>query len=144
MAARPAVALTVGRLAKAAGVSVETIRYYQRRGLIAAPAKPLGGFRRYGLDAVASLRGIRRAQQAGFALAEVAVLMRLDRRRDRKTAHALAVKKIAQIDQRIETLRALSTSLGALADACQRGDKDIACPILEAFAGSDDAEGSIA
>ena len=125
--------LTIGRLAKAAGVGVETVRYYQRRGLLPRPARPVGGFRYYGSEALEQLKSVKRAQRAGFRLAEIAILLRLDRVRDRHAAQRLAGRKITEIDQQIEALQKLRNALGALTLACERGSGDVPCPILEAF-----------
>ncbi len=134
MAQRPSAGMTIGRLAKAAGVGVETVRYYQRRGLLSSPVRPPLGFRRYGSDVLERLRGIRRAQRAGFSLAEIAVLLRLDRMRDRHGAHQLAVRKIADIDQQLRVLCELRRMLTQLTDACERGSSRLPCPIIDRFA----------
>jgi MerR family mercuric resistance operon transcriptional regulator len=125
--------MTIGRLAKAAGVGVETVRYYQRRGLLPQPSRPLGGYRYYGAEALERLQSVKRAQQAGFRLAEIAVLLRLDRVRDRHAAQRLAGRKVAEIDRQIEELQRLRHALNALTVACERGAGNIPCPILEAF-----------
>jgi MerR family transcriptional regulator, mercuric resistance operon regulatory protein len=125
--------MTIGALAKAAGVGVETVRYYQRRGLLPKPVRPFGGFRYYGPEALERLRSVKRAQQAGFSLADIAVLLRLDRVRDRHAAHKLAVLKTTEIDRQIQTLVNLREALSALTRACERGASDVPCPIIEAF-----------
>lgn len=139
MAHRPAEYMTIGRLAKAGSVGVETVRYYQRRGLLPVPQSRGAGFRRYGPETLARLHGIKRAQQAGFTLAEIAVLLRLDRRRDRHAAHRLAIRKIADIDQQIDALCRLRQTLDELARECERGNSDLPCPIIESIGGSDSA-----
>jgi MerR family mercuric resistance operon transcriptional regulator len=125
--------MTIGRLARAANVGVETVRYYQRRGLLPKPARPAGGFRYYGPQALEQLKSVRRAQRAGFRLSEIAILLRLDRVRDRDAAQRLARRKVAEIDQQIEALRTLRDALGALTRACERRAGAVPCPILEAF-----------
>ena len=125
--------MTIGRLARAAGVGVETVRYYQRRGLLPKPARPVGGFRYYGPEALEQLQSVRRAQQAGFSLSEISILLRLDRVRDRDAAQRLARRKVAEIDQQIDALRKLRDALGALTLACERRAGAVPCPILEAF-----------
>lgn len=132
--------MTIGQLAKAAGVGVETVRYYQRRGLLPEPARPTSGFRYYGSEALEQLQSVKRAQQAGFTLADIAVLLRLDRIRDRQAAHRLAARKVAEIDQQIEALHQLRHALGALTRACEKGAANIPCPIIEAFSKSVAAE----
>jgi MerR family mercuric resistance operon transcriptional regulator len=125
--------MTIGRLARAAGVGVETVRYYQRRGLLPQPARPMGGFRYYNAETLEQLRSVRRAQRAGFSLAEISILLRLDRIRDRRAAQRLAGQKISEIDQQIDALQKLREALSGLTRACERGTADIPCPILEAF-----------
>jgi MerR family mercuric resistance operon transcriptional regulator len=125
--------MTIGALAKAAGVNVETVRYYQRRGLLPRPERPMGGFRYYGAEALERLLSIKRAQQAGFSLTEIATLLRLDPVRDRHAAHRLAERKVAEIDEQIDTLSKLREALGALTRACERGATELPCPIIEAF-----------
>lgn len=125
--------MTIGRLAKAADVGVETVRYYQRRGLLPQPPRPIGGFRYYGAEALEQLRSVKRAQRAGFSLSEISILLRLDRVRDRHAAQRLAGQKIVEIDQQIDALKRLRHALSGLTRACERGSGDIPCPILEAF-----------
>ena len=123
---------TIGALARAAGVGVETVRYYQRRGLLAEPARPPGEVRRYGAEDVKRLRFIRSAQAAGFTLSEIGELIALDASDDRKRARELAEARVAAIDEKIAELQEARDALAGLADACasKRGG---ACPILRAF-----------
>lgn len=96
--------LTIGKLADAAGVNVETIRYYQRRGLLDEPAKPLGGHRRYPVDMVKRLRFIKRAQALGFTLSEVGGLLTLDESCACAETRARAARKLALIEQKMADL----------------------------------------
>ena len=123
---------TIGGLAKAAGVGVETVRYYQRRGLLPEPARPPGEVRRYGGADLKRLRFIRSAQAAGFTLAEISELLDLDAADDRARARELAQARVAAIDAKIAELRQARDALAALATACasKRGGP---CPILTAF-----------
>lgn len=123
---------TIGGLAKAAGVGVETIRYYQRRGLLPEPARPPGEIRRYGDADLKRLKFIRSAQAAGFTLGEIAELIALDASDDRARARELAQARVSAIDEKIEELRAARNALAGLATACasKRGGP---CPILRAF-----------
>jgi MerR family mercuric resistance operon transcriptional regulator len=123
---------TIGGLAKAAGVGVETVRYYQRRGLLPEPARPPGEVRRYGEQDVRRLRFIRSAQAAGFTLNEIGELLALDAADDRARARALAQARVAALDARIAELREARDALAGLATACasKRGGP---CPILRAF-----------
>ena len=123
---------TIGGLAKAAGVGVETVRYYQRRGLLSEPARPPGEVRRYGEEDVRRLRFIRSAQTAGFTLNEIAELLALDAADDRARARELAQTRIAALDAKIEELREAREALAGLASACANKPGG-PCPILRAF-----------
>lgn len=126
--------LTIGKLADAAGVNVETIRYYQRRGLLDEPAKPLGGHRRYASEQAKRLRFIKRAQALGFTLSEVGGLLRLDEGCECAETRALAARKLALIDQKIADLAAMRQVLGGLVLQCDAGDGGTACPIIDVLA----------
>jgi len=123
---------TIGALAKAAGVGVETVRYYQRRGLLSEPARPQGEVRRYGDDDVRRLKFIRSAQAAGFTLAEIGQLLELSAADDRARARELAKARVQALDEKIAELQEAREALSGLAAACskQRGG---ACPILSAL-----------
>jgi MerR family mercuric resistance operon transcriptional regulator len=128
--------LTIGKLAKQTEVTIETIRHYQRIGLLTEPEKPQGGYRCYSDDAITRIRFIKRAQQAGFTLKEIATLLSLD------GAHCtdirqLAEQKCQQIDQQIKDLTALRQLLVTLVSDCQQTASFERCAILDAF--SDDA-----
>ena len=123
---------TIGGLAKAAGVGVETVRYYQRRGLLPEPARPPGEVRRYGEAELKRLKFIRHAQAAGFTLNEIGELIALDASDDRARARELAQARVAAIDEKIVELREARDALAGLASDCaskRRGP----CPILKAF-----------
>ena len=126
---------TIGGLAKAAGVSVETVRFYQRRGLLSEPPRPRGEVRRYGHDDLERLRFIRSAQAAGFTLAEIGELLELNASDDRSRAYELAQARVAVLDQKIAQLQTARRALASLASACA-GSGDEPCPILTAFEGS--------
>ena len=123
---------TIGGLAKAAGVGVETVRYYQRRGLLPEPARPPGEVRRYGAADAKRLRFIRSAQAAGFTLAEIKELLALDAADDRVRARELAQARVAAIDAKIAELTEARNALAGLASACAR-KRGGPCPILGAF-----------
>ena len=123
---------TIGGLAKAAGVGVETVRYYQRRGLLPEPARPPGEVRRYGQRDFKRLKFIRSAQAAGFTLAEIKELIDLDAADDRARARELAGARVAAIDGKIAELKHARDALAALAAACA-GKRAGPCPILQAF-----------
>lgn len=122
---------TIAGLARAGGVGVETVRYYQRRGLLRTPERS-GGPRRYGPDDARRLRFIRSAQAAGFTLDQIAELLALDSGRDHARARALAVARIQDLDARINELTAARAALTRLSDACAEGGAG-PCPIIEAF-----------
>jgi MerR family mercuric resistance operon transcriptional regulator len=123
---------TIGGLAAAAGVGVETVRYYQRRGLLAEPARPPGEVRRYADADLKRLRFIRSAQAAGFTLAEIKELVDLDAADDRIRARELARARVAAIDGKIAELVEARDALDALATACAH-KRSGPCPILTAF-----------
>jgi MerR family mercuric resistance operon transcriptional regulator len=125
--------MTIAGLAREGGVGVETVRYYQRRGLLDVPGRGLdSGVRRYGADDVRRLRFIRSAQAAGFTLEEIAELIRMDAAEDREPARALARARIGALDAKIADLVRARDGLVRLARRC--GEKDTGpCPILSAF-----------
>ncbi len=123
--------MTIARLGAAAGVGVETVRYYQRRGLLAVPPSA-GAVRRYGPDDLRRLRFIRRAQAAGFTLDEIGELIALDRTSDRARVRTLAAERIAALDAKISELEQSRAALDRLRSHCASGQKG-PCPILEAF-----------
>lgn len=122
--------LTIGRLARAAGVHVETIRYYQRRGLIAEPRRPSGGVRRYGPGAQARLRFVKRAQNLGFTLEEIKALLKLGETPSCRGARTLAAAKLQLVEARIDSLARMRQALRSLIRQCDSGGKR-SCPIIE-------------
>ena len=127
----------IGEAAAHAGVNVQTIRYYERRGLLPVPARGAGGYRQLPEESVRVIRFIKRAQDLGFSLDEVAELLRLRRSKDRAKAQAVARKRLVQIDQKVAELSAMREALRHLVHTCRRGATP-SCPILEAL--EDDAE----
>jgi MerR family mercuric resistance operon transcriptional regulator len=123
--------MTIARLAAAGAVGVETIRYYQRRGLLPEPPRA-GAVRRYGPADVRRLLFIRRAKAAGFTLEEISELLALDSGHDRVRVRALAAERLAALESKIAELEAARTALTRLSRACAAGTKG-PCPILEAF-----------
>ena len=122
--------LTIAKLAQAGGVGVETVRYYQRRGLFPVP-RPSGGIRRYGPAEVRRLKFIRAAQTAGFTLEEIGELLALDAGHDHVRARALAQERIAALDGRIAELEQARNALRRLAKECAHTKGP--CPIITAF-----------
>jgi MerR family transcriptional regulator, mercuric resistance operon regulatory protein len=125
--------MTIGDLARAGGVGVETIRYYQRLKLLENPARIHGTVRRYGTDALERVQFIKRAQRLAFSLSEIKIFYSLDAKRDRHRAHGLAKSKLQDIERQISDLAAMKYALGRLITACEAGKPNIACPIVEAF-----------
>jgi MerR family mercuric resistance operon transcriptional regulator len=123
--------LTIGSLARAGGVGVETIRFYQRRGLLATPTRE-SGIRRYDAGDLRRLRFIRQAQAAGFTLEEIRELLALDAGQDRRRARELAKARLAAIEAKIAELEQARDSLRRLARACGQRDEG-PCPILASF-----------
>jgi MerR family mercuric resistance operon transcriptional regulator len=121
-----AAGLGIGKLAEAAGVNIETIRYYQRRGLLDEPPKPLAGYRCY---QVKRLRFIKRAQALGFTLDEVGALLTLDGASSCSETRALAVRKLALIEQKMADLAAMQQVLGALVRQCDVSDGGADCSL---------------
>jgi MerR family transcriptional regulator, mercuric resistance operon regulatory protein len=124
-------AMTIAKLAQTGGVGVETVRYYQRRGLLDEPEKS-GAIRRYGEEDIRRLRFIRTAQAAGFTLEEIGELLALDATEDRARARVMAERRIAAIDAKITELTAARDALHRLAKRCSSGSPG-PCPILTAF-----------
>ncbi len=123
--------LTIGKLAEAGHVGVETIRFYQRKDLLGTPDRA-GGVRRYGNEDLRRLRFIRKAQQAGFTLEEIRELIALDSGQDHHRAHQMAETRLTKLDAQIAELQRARHSLQRLATECAEG-KTGACPILAAF-----------
>ena len=122
--------LTIGKLAKAAGVSIETIRYYQRRDLLDEPPKPQGGHRRYPPDMANRVRFIKRAQVLGFTLSEVGGLLTLDEACACTETRAMATRKLALLEQKISDLDTMRQVLVDLVRQCEAGDGGAVCPII--------------
>ncbi len=124
--------LTIGRLARQTSVNVETVRYYQRLGLVEEPLKPYSGFRIYPTTSVDRIKFIKRAQRLGFTLAEIAELLDLGEGRCADVRQR-AESRRAQIRAQIRSLRALDTTLKELIDAC-RSERTPTCPIVATLA----------
>jgi MerR family mercuric resistance operon transcriptional regulator len=123
--------LTIGKFAAEAGVGVETVRFYQRRGLLEMPTRDTG-VRRYGPQDLARLHFIRQAQAAGFTLEEIRELLVLDASDDRARARELATARVAALDQKIAELTRARNALQRLAHECSAGGGG-PCPILRSF-----------
>lgn len=125
--------LTIGQLAERAGVNVETVRYYQRRGLVDEPAKPLGGIRRYAEAHARRIRFIKHAQKLGFALEEVADLLALEDGRHCREAERIGARKLASVRERLTQLRRIERLLSALVDRCHSNTREVRCPLIAAL-----------
>jgi MerR family mercuric resistance operon transcriptional regulator len=124
---------TISKLAQAAGVNVETIRFYQRRGLLTEPAKPLGGIRRYGEAEVARVLFVKAAQRIGFTLDEIAQLLQLDDGTRCLEARAIAERKLADVRKRLQDLQRIEAALALLVDRCASRRGQVSCPLIEAL-----------
>ncbi len=122
--------LTIGALAQEAGVGVETIRYYQRRGLLIEPKRPYGSVRRYGPSDTARVRFVKRSQQLGFSLDEVAELLRLDDGTHCDDARTLAETKLADVRRKLDDLRQIEDALVELVDRCRAVRGKVKCPLI--------------
>ena len=127
--------LKIGELAEQSQVNLQTIRYYEREGLLPKPPRLASGYRVFSSDAVRRVRFIKRAQELGFSLKEIKELLaiRLDPERDCSGVQKLAKAKVADIEQKIRTLQAMRKVLGKLATACPGRGPLSECPILESF-----------
>ena len=125
--------LTIAGFARAAGVGVETVRYYQRRGLLPVPQARDASYRRYDETLLKRLRFVKKAQAAGFTLAEIRELIRLDRTNERLRVQEMVTRKLAALITQIRELRAASQSLKTLIHHCQHARPGTPCPIIEAF-----------
>ena len=128
-------AMTIGALAKAAGVGVETIRYYQRRGILATPSKPLGGHRQYSESTLKHLAFVRRAQQMGFSLEEITVLLGMRDGSRCAEGRAHAQSKLEELGKRVEELNRMRRQLQSIVRACDANKRKAPCPLIRALEG---------
>lgn len=130
-------ALTIGEVARRAEVNVETIRFYEREGLLSQPARPARGFRHYPNDTIERVRFIRKAKALGFSLEEIQQLLSLRATTGAKceAVRTRALSKVAQVEQKLRDLRRLRTALVRLADSCHGECEVDECGILESLSG---------
>lgn len=140
----PTHAFTIGKLADAAGVGVEAVRYYQRGGLLTAPNRVDGGFRRYSSDDVLRLRFIKRAQALGYSLEDVAELMSLSATRDRLRVREITRERVAEIRERMADLQSMASALENLADCCAQAPEGSTCSIIAALTGNPGSNSTMA
>ncbi len=129
--------LTIGKLAQLANVTIETIRYYQRKGLINEPVKPATGYRQYPTVAIARIQFIKRAQQTGFTLKEIAELLSLDGEHC-QDVQKMAEQKRQQINEQLKDLTALRNALDGLVKGCQQDKSTDHCSLIDAFSNQSD------
>lgn len=125
--------MTIGALARAAGVNVETIRFYQRKGLIPEPDRPRGSIRRYGADELGRIRFIKSAQKLGFSLDEVADLLKLEDGTQCRQAREQGRKKLDDVRARIADLKRIEAALAELVTRCSATRGRVRCPLIDAL-----------
>ena len=125
--------LTIGRLAQAANVGVETIRYYQQRGLLPVP-RSSGAFRYYPAELIDRIGFVKRAQELGFSLDEVTELLRLEDGTDRASIRRIANERLAQTERKLADLRRMHKVLKHLVAECEHTRADVPCPIIATLA----------
>ncbi|WP_372874071.1 Hg(II)-responsive transcriptional regulator [Pseudomonas sp.] len=128
--------LTIGAFARLAGVNLETIRFYQRKGLLPEPQRPPGGIRRYGQADVARLSFVKSAQRLGFSLDEIAELLRLEDGTHCAEASRLAERKLADVRAKLADLVRIEAVLSQLVCACQAGKGQVVCPLIASLQGA--------
>jgi MerR family transcriptional regulator, mercuric resistance operon regulatory protein len=129
--------LTIAGVAKAAEVGVETVRYYERRGLVPQPKRGLGSFRHYQADHVQRIRFIKRAQDLGFTLQEIASLLKLEDGTDRRSIRRIAEARLEDTRRRIADLQRIESALAHLLHDCATHAKAPRCPIIAAIEAGD-------
>ena len=125
---------TIGDVADAAGVGVETVRYYERRGLVPQPRRGPGSYRRYGSGHVDRIRFIKRAQVLGFSLEEIATLLELEDGTDRRSIRRIAAARLEETRRRVADLKRIEQALAHLLNECETHSKALRCPIISAIA----------
>jgi len=129
----PATAYTIGTLARAGGVNVETVRFYQRKGLMPEPTRHYGGIRRYSSADLGRLRFIKTAQRLGFSLDEIGLLLRLDDGTSCAEARLLAEDKLKEVRRKLADLSAIEAALNELITQCGVARGRVRCPLIEAL-----------
>jgi MerR family mercuric resistance operon transcriptional regulator len=131
----PSNGLTIGAIARAAGVNVETIRFYQRKGLLCEPDRPQGSFRRYGHKDIARLQFIKSAQRLGFSLDEIGGLLQLDDGMHCDQARELGERKLQDVRAKLADLKRIESALAHMIRACGSSHGALSCPLIEAMHG---------
>ena len=127
--------LTIGAFAKAAGVNVETIRFYQLKGLLPQPERPYGSIRRYGLADVARVKFVKSAQRLGFSLDEVGQLLKLEDGTHCEEASSLAEHKLKDVREKMADLARMEAVLSELVCACHARKGNVSCPLIASLQG---------
>lgn len=122
--------LTIGGFAQAAGVNVETIRFYQRKGLLPEPQRSYGSIRRYGTVDVARVKFVKSAQRLGFSLDEIAGLLKLEDGTHCDEARALADHKLRSVREKLEDLHRIESALAGLVQECGAAQGTVSCPMI--------------
>lgn len=135
---RREMSLTIGRVAAEVGVNVETIRFYQRKGLLREPDRPIAGIRRYGQTDIARVKFIKSAQRLGFSLEEIGQLLLLDDGMQCSAAAQLASEHLANVRVRLQDLSRIEAALTKLVKRCARHRGEVACPLIAALHGNAD------
>ena len=127
--------LTIGKVARSAGVSIDTVRYYERQGLIPAPLRKESGYRLYTDETIKRILFIKNAQELGFSLKEISELLalRVESRRSCSEVMGLAKQKIDEVSRKIESLESIKSVLEKLKTQCKARELTSPCPILESF-----------
>lgn len=125
--------LTIGRFAMAGGVTVETVRFYQRKGLLPQPRKPYGGIRRYGAADVTRVQFVKSAQRLGFSLDQIADLLRLEDGTHCEEASGLAQSKLLDVREKLADLARIEAALSALLSACHMRQGSVSCPLISSL-----------
>lgn len=125
--------LGIGAFAKAAGVNVETIRFYQRKGLLLEPARSYGSIRRYGTADVSRVLFVKSAQRLGFSLNEIGELLRLQDGTHCEEASRLAERKLKDVREKLADLTRMEAALSDLVGACHAAEGDVFCPLIAAL-----------
>lgn len=132
-------AMRIGELARHAGVGADTVRFYEREGLLPAPPRSAAGYRRYGAGDIARVRFIRRAKNLGFTLEQIGELLSLSARRDVRAVKRAAEARLAEVERKIAELQRIRRGLRELVQACPGHGPTEHCPIVQALAGEEAA-----
>lgn len=125
--------VSIGAMAEAAGVNIETIRFYQRKGLLAVPSRQPGEIRRYGFKDIARVRFVKAAQRLGFSLDEIAALLKLDDGAHCDEARRMAEHKLSDVRAKLLDLHRIESALGELVADCCSTKGAVTCPLINAL-----------